>query len=916
MKLVWFLGLLVFCYGVFLNGVGRTLPSRPAIVNIGAIFTLNSTIGRIAKIAIDLALEDVNSDSSILDGTKLKVQILDSNCSGFLGIVEALQFMEMDIVAIVGPQSSTVAHVISHVANELHVPVLSFAATDPTLSSLQYPFFVRTTQSDLFQMAAIAEVVDYYQWRQVIAIFIDDDYGRNGISALGDKLAERRCKISYKVPVRPGPGLSANDITDILVKVALMESRVIVLHANPDSGLAILSVANHLSMMENGYVWIATDWLSSVLDSWSPLTSDTMAKMQGVLTMRLHIEDSIRKKAFVSRWRNITSKVRLGSLVGLNSYGFYAYDTVWMIARAMDKFFNEGGTISFSNDSRLHDTKGGTLHLEAMTIFNGGQHLLNNIHQTDLVGLSGKLQFNAGGFLIHPAYDIINVVGTGYRTIGYWSNYTGLSVIPPEDLYMKPPNRSSSNQHLLSVIWPGETISKPRGWVFPNNGKELRIGIPDRVSYREFVSRVGGTDLVKGYCIDVFTAAINLLPYAVPYKFIPYGDKKQNPSYTRLVELITTDFFDAVVGDIAIVTNRTKIVDFTQPYIESGLVIVAPSKKMNSSAWSFLRPFTIQMWSVTAAFFVVVGAVVWILEHRMNDEFRGPPKKQVITILWFSFSTLFFAHKENTVSTLGRLVLIIWLFVVLIIQSSYTASLTSILTVQQLSSHIKGLDSLKMGDEHIGFQVGSFAENYLIEEIGIPKSRLVALGSPEEYASALENGTVAAVVDESPYIQLFLSSHCKFKIVGQEFTKSGWGFAFPRDSSLAVDMSTAILALSENGDLQRMHDKWLENSGCSSQSTELESNQLYLKSFWGLFLICGIACFLSLLINCVQMMRQFSRHPLEEPNSSGQGGSRSTRLRTILSFVDEKEDSWKSKSKRRQMEKSNSAVTNASSSLH
>ena len=74
--------------------------------------------------------------------------------------------------------------------------------------------------------------------------------------------------------------------------------------------------------------------------------------------------------------------------------------------------------------------------------------------------------------------------------------------------------------------------------------------------------------------------------------------------------------------------------DFTQPYIESGLVIVAPSKKMNSSAWSFLRPFTIQMWSVTAAFFVVVGAVVWILEHRMNDEFRGPPKKQVITILW------------------------------------------------------------------------------------------------------------------------------------------------------------------------------------------------------------------------------------------------------------------------------------------
>lgn len=92
--------------------------------------------------------------------------------------------------------------------------------------------------------------------------------------------------------------------------------------------------------------------------------------------------------------------------------------------------------------------------------------------------------------------------------------------------------------------------------------------------------------------------------------------------------------FDAVVGDIAIVTNRTKIVDFTQPYIESGLVVVTPVRRLNSSHWAFMRPFTFSMWVVTAAFFVVVGVVVWILEHKLNDDFRGPPKKQLITILW------------------------------------------------------------------------------------------------------------------------------------------------------------------------------------------------------------------------------------------------------------------------------------------
>lgn len=131
---------------------------------------------------------------------------------------------------------------------------------------------------------------------------------------------------------------------------------------------------------------------------------------------------------------------------------------------------------------------------------------------------------------------------------------------------------------------------------------------------------------------------------------------------------------------------------------------------------------------------------------------------------------------ENTLTTLGRIVLLIWLFVVLIINSSYTASLTSILTVQQLSSPITGIDSLITSNEPIGYPVGSFAENYLIEELNIPKSRLVALGSPQAYATALEKGIVAAVVDERSYVELFLSKHCKFSIRGSEFTRSGWGF--------------------------------------------------------------------------------------------------------------------------------------------
>lgn len=138
--------------------------------------------------------------------------------------------------------------------------------------------------------------------------------------------------------------------------------------------------------------------------------------------------------------------------------------------------------------------------------------------------------------------------------------------------------------------------------------------------------------------------------------------------------------------------------------------------------------------------------------------------------------------------------------------------------------------------------------------------------------------------------------------------------AFPRDSPLAVDMSTAILKLSENGELQRIHDKWLMSSACSSQGAKLEVDRLQLKSFSGLFLICGVACLLALFVYFALMVRQYIRHYSAEVSESS-GSSRSSHFQTFLTFVDEKEESVKNRSKRRQLERgsnrSNDGSTNS-----
>ncbi|KAK7272295.1 hypothetical protein RJT34_28798 [Clitoria ternatea] len=897
MKRFMVLHFVIWIWAILLCGVAHS--GKPTSVNIGAVFAFDTVIGRVAKVAMEMAIADIKADPRVLKGTELKLVMKDAMCNAFLGSIGAFQVLEKGVVAIIGPQSSAVAHTVSQIADALQVPLISYAATDPTLSSLQFPFFFRTTQSDIAQMTAMADLIDFHGWKEVIAVFLDDDYGRNGISALGDELEKRRLKISHKLPL--SIQFDPDEITKLLNQSKLFGPRVYVVHVNPDPKLRIFSIAHKLQMMAKDYVWLVSDWLSATLDSFSPVNQTSLSVLQGVVGLRQHVPDSIKKSAFVSRWKKMQKGV---ANISFNTYGFSTYDTVWALAHSVDKFIKVHNNITFlvHDNYNLNHTDGIGIQLEKLKVFANGSELVNILLQSNFTGVSGQVQFNSDRNIVSGGYDIINVNQMVIKRVGYWSNHSGLSVVPPEILKKKRYNKFSPDQKLANITWPGGKTERPRGWVIADDSKPLRIGVPKRASFVEFVTELTDSHRIQGYCIDIFNKTLEFIPYEVPYEFKPVGNGKENPNYDALVKMVADNVYDAVVGDIAIVTNRTKIVDFSQPFASSSLVIVAPINRARSDAWVFLKPFTADMWCATAASFVMVGVVIWILEHRVNDEFRGPPKKQLVTMLMFSLSTLFKKNQENTVSSLSKMVMIVWLFLLMVITASYTASLTSILTVEQLSSPITGIDSLIASNWAIGYQVGSFAYSYLTENLYVPRSRLISLGSPEEYAAALRKGPsgggVAAIIDELPYVELFLSKETDFGIIGHPFTRSSWGFAFQRDSPLAFDMSTAILKLSENGELQKIHDQWFCKMGCPGErKSDTKPDQLHLVSFWGLYLSCGIASLAALVVFLLRMIYQYSRFKQRQKDIASSSEPSSSHCSRVIvnffNFIDEKEEAIK-----------------------
>nr|GMC70566.1 glutamate receptor 3.7 isoform X1 [Ipomoea batatas] len=872
--------------------IGIVECEKPAVVNVGSVFTFNSIIGRAAKAAMDIAVSDINGDPSILAGTKLNLIQVDSNCSGFLASIGAFQLIEKEVVTIIGPQSSAIAHMISFIANDLHVPLVSFAASDPTLSAFQFPYFVRMTQSDSYQMTALADIICSYGWKESIAIYVDDDYGRNGIAYLGDELARRQCKIHFKLPL--SINFDPSDLTRVLNGSKNLGPRVYVVHIYPDSKLRFFSLVQKLNMMTEDFVWLVTDWLSSSLESFSMQNQSSLRILDGVVGLRPYIPKSTKQSDFVSRWRKMQQK----DLVQLTTYGMYAYDTVWAVAHSIDKLLREGINISFSFRNDLHAMGQSSSQLNNLKVFEGGESLLKILTDINFTGITGKINFDGERNLIGSGYEVINIAQGEIHSVGYWSNLSALSVSPVKSLKRKA--QSCSDKKLGHITWPGGQTSRPRGWVLANAERPYQIAVPRRTVFTEFV-RLNESHKIEGYCIDVFNAARDKLPYDIHFTFKAVGDGHSNPNYDDLVKKVADDVFDAAVGDIAIVTNRTRMVDFTQPYVSTGLVILAPVDRFKSSAWVFLKPFTPAMWGVTAISFLVIAVVIWILEHRVNDDFRGPPKRQLITMLLFSFSTLFKTNNENTVSTLGRMVMVVWLFLLLVITSSYTASLTSILTVQQLSSStITGMESLVTTNWPIGYQVGSFAYSYLINNYDIHPSRLVKLRSPEEYEIALRKGPtarggVAAVVDELPYVELFLANRTEFGTIGQQFARNGWGFVFQKGSPIAVDLSTEILKLAENGDLYKIHKKWFCGSGCPSErGIKAEAYQLHLSSFWGLYLLCGAVTVIALIIFLFRAVFQYMRYKRKQMDPSSPSNTRcSQAVYSFFDFIDEKEEAIK-----------------------
>lgn len=261
-----------------------------------------------------------------------------------------------------------------------------------------------------------------------------------------------------------------------------------------------------------------------------------------------------------------------------------------------------------------------------------------------------------------------------------------------------------------------------------------------------------------------------------------------------LLQAVRLGAVDVGVSALSLTAEREAVMDFSQPFYYSGLGIAVPVQTEVMAVRIFdalISPRVLHYVGSLLALLLLVGSLVWMLERRRNPEHFRPGGRGIGDGLWWSAVTMTsVGYGDTTPKTLlGRALAMVWMFASVILLASFTAGITSSLTLDNLSGRVHGPDDLHK--VRTGVVRDTSAEEELVaSHIGVRRFDSVAAG-----LTALVEGDLDAFVHDQPILHYY--QHKDYtgdvRILPGFFDPQLYGFAFPHGGGLRKAVNVALL---------------------------------------------------------------------------------------------------------------------------
>ncbi|XP_038123793.1 glutamate receptor ionotropic, NMDA 2C-like [Cyprinodon tularosa] len=613
-----------------------------------------------------------------------------------------------------------------------------------------------------------------------------------------------------------------------------LDSQVLLAYCSHEEAQYLFGLAGELGLLGPGYIWILPSL--AVGNPNSPPPASFPVGVIGVIT---------------DQWRkSLRQRVREG---------------VAIVAKGAESFKKVHGFIPEGHGDCSKPAKPS----DNTTLF---RHMLNVTWERK------ELSFNNQGFLSNPSMVIIALdreklwdkVGTfarGILQVRYpiWPRYGSFLEHISDDRHLTV---ATLEEHPFVMV---ENVD-------PGTGTCVRNTVPCRRQANHSDSTVHSESYTKlcckGFCIDILKKLSKTIKFSFDLYLVTNGKhgKLVHGIWNGMIGEVFYRRADMAIGSLTINEERSEIIDFSVPFVETGISVMVARSNGTVSPSAFLEPYSPAVWVMMFVMCLTVVAVtVFVFEYfspvgynrsLVSAKAPGGPTFTIGKSVWLLWGIVFnnSVPIENPKGTTSKIMVLVWAFFAVIFLASYTANLAAFMIQEQYIDTVSGLSDKKFQkpQEHYPpFRFGTvpngsternIRSNYPDMHTHMMKYNQKGV---EEALESLKTGKLDAFIYDAAVLNYMAGKDegCKLVTIGsgKVFATTGYGIALEKNSRWKRPIDLALLQFLGDGDTERLETVWLSGI-CQNEKNEVMSSKLDIDNMAGVFYMLLVAMGLSLLV--------------------------------------------------------------------
>ncbi|KAG8194662.1 hypothetical protein JTE90_003132 [Oedothorax gibbosus] len=761
-------------------------------------------------------------------------------------LVPVCSLLEKGVAAIFGPQDHLTSLHVGSICDEVDVPHIE-TRWDPRPKRADLSLNLHPAPAVLSQ--AYVSMVKHLGWSNFTLIY----EGNQGIIRLHNFLKEAEdngwqvqiYNMEENVPYRKVFWQVKKDLQKIQEK-----NQKIVLDIGRKNLYSALKQAQQVGMMTENQQYFITSLDLHTLD-----LEEFKYGMCNITGFKLVQESNTEYQQLIKAMAKDPYNFHIDHEAGLRTETALMFDAVRMFILALQEL-DEGKEVSefpsVSCESGAHQGTDGT-------------SLINYMKSSNMAGVTGMVTFDGQGLRSVFQTNLVILQEEGLVKFGELLPGQVINItknVPIE----KPPEQQT---YIITTIVGNPYV------MLKNSSKGLQ-----------------GNDRFEGFCVDLIVELSKILHFDYEIRLVKdkeYGKRKANGRWSGMIGEVMRGEAHMAVAGLSINFKREKAVDFTMPFMNTGISILfkKPTTKV-TSLFSFLSPFSNEVWICLVGVCFLVSMVLffvgrltpyeWINSHPCRqDDIVVENLFHVRNSFWLITGSLM-QQGSDLIPTASstRTALSYWNFFTLIMVSSYTANLAAFLTVEKVVYPFHSAEELSKQKKIKYGCLNSGTTRAFFEENTIPTYRSMWKAMKEDPESLVTDNDKGkekvyegnyAYLMESATIQYMTERECSLTQIGGLLDSKGYGIATRKcNRELSQWLSSGILQLQEKGVLHTLKERWWKQKG-GGKCKEKQSGkvrELTLGHMGGVFVVLIFGLMVAVLIAIMEF--RYKSALWENPN--------------------------------------------------